>query len=51
MTIPVISPDNSRHFAILGEILQQQKVVVSSLELENHFFTLFILEIFWAVIS
>ena len=30
MTIPAISPDNSRHFAILGEILHQKQVVVSS---------------------
>ena len=40
MTIPVISPDNSRHFVTLDEILQQQQVVVSSCELESHIFTL-----------
>ena len=51
MTIPVISPDNSRHFATLDGILQQQKVVVSSCESENHLFTLFFLAIILAVIS
>ena len=30
MTILVISPDNSGYFAILGEILHQKQVVVSS---------------------
>ena len=51
MTIPVISPDNSKHFAILGEILQQQQVVVSYSELENQFFTLFFLALILAVIA
>ena len=51
MTTPVISPDNSRHFATLDGILQQQKVVVSSCELESHLFTLFFLALGLAVIS
>ena len=50
MTITVISPDNSKHFAISGEILQQQQVVVTSSELENQFFTSFFLPLILAVI-
>ena len=50
-TTPVISPVNSRHFAISGEILQQQQVVVTSSELENQFLTLFFLALILAVIS
>ena len=51
MTIPVISPDNSRHFATLDEILQQQQVVVSSSELENNFFSLFFFTLGLVVMS
>ena len=36
MTIPVISLDDSKHFANLGGILHQQNVVVSSFELDSH---------------
>ena len=51
MTIPVISPDNSRYFATLNEILQQQQVVVSSCELESLLFILYFLALDLAVIS
>ena len=51
MTIPVVSPDNSRHFASLGEILQQQKLTVSSFELENHLLSFYFLALVLAVIS
>ena len=37
MTIPVILPNNSRHFATIDNILQPQKVVISSCESSLHF--------------
>ena len=51
MTIPVISPDDSRHFATLGEISQQQMLVISYRKLENHPFILFFLALNLVVIS
>ena len=51
MTIPVISPDNSRHFATLDGILQQQQVVVSSCEIESLLFILFFIVLDLAVIQ
>ena len=42
MTIPIVSADISKHFETLGEILQQQQVVVSrSGELESKPFPMF----------